>query len=52
LDIWEKIISGEFRLAESQGIKTPLSSGLVIALNTQGKIIRRGYGLPPWKDIV
>ena len=42
----------EVAKAESQGNKQVEKEGLVIALRRNGKVIRRGVGLPPWKQLI
>jgi hypothetical protein len=45
-------MGGEFQTAELQGVKNPRKKGLVFAFNSKGKIIKRGVGQPPWKELV
>jgi hypothetical protein len=42
----------EIDLAKSQGERDIESKGLVIAVKRNGKVVRRGVGLPPWKQVV
>eukprot|EP00981_Chlorochromonas_danica_P015086 scaffold10372_cov243-Ochromonas_danica.AAC.11 len=51
-DAWERVLQAEFELAKAQGAKDAQKRGLVIVINKTGKVIRRGLGLPPWKEII
>jgi len=42
----------EITKAELQGNKQVVKEGLVIALKRNGKVLRRGIGLPPWKQLI
>lgn len=52
LSAWKKVLDLEFELAEAQGIRKVREKGLVIGINREGKIVRRGYGSPKWKDLI
>jgi hypothetical protein len=42
----------EVGLAVSQGASDIDKVGIVLAVRKDGKVIRRGIGIPPWKDVV
>jgi hypothetical protein len=50
--VWKKYLSLEVDLAKKQGEENIIGKGLVLAVKHDGKIIRRGVGLPPWKTLV
>lgn len=51
LNVWEYYLQKEIDLAVKQGEPEILSKGLVLAIqNKTRKIIRRGIGIPPWKN--
>jgi hypothetical protein len=52
LSVWERFIGSEIKSAELQGSKNVAKQGLVFAVDKTGKIIRRGLGSPPWKQLV
>ena len=51
LNVWQAYLKQEIELAEKQGSKDVVKQGIVIAVNQKGRVIRRGIGLPPWKEI-
>lgn len=52
LNVWEQILGKEVKQAELEGVKDVLSQGLVLAVKQSGKVVRRGLGLPPWKQLI
>lgn len=52
LSVWKSDLQKEADLAEMQGTKNVYSQGLVLALNREGDVIRRGLGIPIWKELV
>ena len=42
----------EIDQAERQGNKQARKEGILIALKKSGKVVRRGLGLPIWKQLV
>ena len=51
LNVWQAYLKQEVDLAEKQGSKDVVEQGIVLAVNRSGRVIRRGLGMPPWKDI-
>lgn len=49
--VWWTYLQEEFDLAESQGAKDVLNEGLVLAVKNNGRVVRRGLGRPPWKEV-
>ena len=47
-----KCLSTEIELARLQGAPNILKEGLVIAMTKNGKVVRRGIGIPPWKPLL
>ena len=44
---------GEVESAQSQGGGVDvMKQGIVVLVNRSGKIVRRGLGVPPWKEVV
>lgn len=52
LNVWLAYLKKEVELAASQGTKDITKQGLVLAVNKKGKVVRRGVGRPPWKQLV
>ena len=52
MNVWERYLQKEIELAKLQGEADIVSKGLVIAVKRNGKVVRRGVGLPPWKQVV
>lgn len=52
LNVWLTYLLQEIEEAERQGTKDAMSKGLVLVLKDNGKVIRRGVGLPPWNQII
>ena len=50
--VWQRYLSSEIKAAEQQGAKNIIKEGLVLAVDKTGKVIRRGLGQPPWKQLV
>jgi hypothetical protein len=50
--VWQRYLSSEIKAAEQQGAKNIVKEGLVLAVDKTGKVIRRGLGQPPWKQLV
>jgi hypothetical protein len=50
--VWVDYVRQEISQAEQQGNKQASKDGIIIAVKKSGKVIRRGVGLPPWKQIV
>eukprot|EP01035_Chromulina_nebulosa_P018705 gene18705-24464_t len=51
-NVWQFYLDKEVQQAIKQGQLDIVTKGLVLAIRNDGKIIRRGIGLPPWKEIV
>lgn len=51
IPVWLRYLQQEVELAERQGSKGVVDQGLVLAVAQNGKVIRRGLGLPPWKEV-
>lgn len=51
LNVWQAYLRQEIDLAEKQGAKDVAAQGIVLAVSRGGKVVRRGLGMPPWKDI-
>lgn len=45
-------MKAEFDQAITQGTADIEKQGLVLAINRNGKVIKRGVGMPPWKNLV
>ena len=52
MNVWMDYVLKEIDQAERQGNKQAGREGIVIALKKTGKVIRRGLGLPIWKQLV
>ena len=52
LNVWRNYLSKEVNLAKAQGTPNILKLGLVLAVRRDGKITRRGVGVPPWKKLI
>ena len=50
--VWERYLQKEVSLAELQGGKNIAEQGIVIAVARNGKVVRRGLGLPVWKSLI
>jgi len=51
-DEWESYVAAEVKDAVAQGGEKLKEEGIVIVVNNEGEVIRRGVGLVPWKQIV
>lgn len=49
---WLELAEKEFRDAEGQGNKKVRKEGVTIVMRKDGYIVRRGLGVPEWKDLV
>ena len=49
--MWEAYLKKETDLAVLQGEVDIVKKGIVVALKRNGKVLRRGVGIPPWKII-
>ncbi|KAJ1438321.1 hypothetical protein B484DRAFT_444687 [Ochromonadaceae sp. CCMP2298] len=52
LEVWQSVLQNEVDLAEQQGAQGVWQQGLVVSLAKTGKVVRRGLGAPPWKEVV
>ena len=52
LNVWRKYLTKEVDQAKAQGTPDILDQGLVLAVRRDGKITRRGVGIPPWKSLI
>ena len=52
VNIWQNYLLKEVKLAEMQGASNVLKQGIVLAVKQDGIIMRRGLGLPPFKNLV
>jgi len=52
VNVWEAYLNKEVEAAEQQGELGIVKKGLVLAVNSSGKIVRRGVGLPPWQKLM
>lgn len=52
LSVWERYLQKEIRAAQQQGTKNIAKEGLVLAIDKRGRVVRRGLGTPPWKQLV
>jgi hypothetical protein len=52
LNVWKYYLQQEVDLAIKQGEAAIMSKGLVLAVRNDGKVIRRGVGIPPWKILI
>ena len=50
---WRAVMAEELEAAERQGALSQSSSkdGIVLVVSRQGKVLRRGVGIPAWKAI-
>lgn len=50
---WRSVMAEELEAAERQGIFSQSSSedGIVLVVSRDGKVLRRGTGIPTWKTI-
>lgn len=55
-NLWEQYMQREIVAAEKQGgaseVEDIMFKGIVLVVRSNGKIIRRGIGIPPWKTIL
>eukprot|EP01038_Epipyxis_sp_PR26KG_P005048 gene5048-7045_t len=51
-NVWYEYLRSEVSTAKEQGNKDIVKKGFVLLVNSKGKIIKRGLGLPPWKEIL
>ena len=40
----------ELATAERQGNEAPRRDGIVLVVNAEGEVVRRGVGKPPWRS--
>ena len=52
LNVWRRYLTKEVDQAKAQGTPDILEQGLVLAVRRDGKISRRGVGIPPWKSLI
>mmetsp|Transcript_22082 Transcript_22082/g.28597 ORF Transcript_22082/g.28597 Transcript_22082/m.28597 type:complete len:203 (+) Transcript_22082:582-1190(+) len=52
LDKWQELLEEEILDAEAQGAEKVRKQGIVLVLRNDGKIIRRGLGVPIWKQVL
>lgn len=52
MEVWMDYVLKEIDQAERQGNKQARKEGILIALKKSGKVVRRGLGLPIWKQLV
>ena len=50
--VWQRFLAKEVKAAEAQGTKGIVKQGLVLAVDKGGRIVRRGLGRPPWKNLI
>ena len=50
-DVWAKILSPEIDTAKAQTAEDVIQKGIVLAIKSDGKIVRRGIGIPVWKQV-
>ena len=51
-DQWQDFMETELATAERQGNEAPRRDGLVLVVNAEGEVVRRGVGKPPWKQLI
>ena len=51
INVWENYLKKETDLAVLQGEVDIVKRGIVIAIKRNGKVLRRGVGIPPWKTL-
>ena len=51
INVWEAYLKKETDLAVLQGELDIVKRGIVIAVKRNGKVLRRGVGIPPWKSL-
>ena len=47
--MWQKFLESEVAAAEKQGEVDIVKKGLVLFVKSNGRVVRRGFGIPPWK---
>ena len=52
VNVWQRYLDKEFSTAEEQGAKEVYKQGLALILNKEGKVVRRGLGMPKWSNIL
>jgi hypothetical protein len=52
MKVWLDYVVKEIDQAERQGNKQAGKEGIIIAVKKSGKVIRRGLGLPIWKQLI
>ena len=52
INVWQAYLKKEIDLAVKQGEADIVNKGLVLAVKRNGKVVRRGVGIPPWKELV
>lgn len=52
LNVWQQILQNEVSQAEKEGVDDVWGQGIVLAIAKDGKVKRRGLGIPPWKEVV
>jgi len=52
INVWEAYLKKETDLAILQGEVDIVKKGIVIAVKRNGRVIRRGVGIPPWKATI
>lgn len=52
LNVWKAYLQTEFDSALEQGAQGATDQGLVLIVNSKGKVVRRGLGLPAWGMIL
>ncbi len=49
--MWQADLQEEVQAAKRQGTKDIVSKGLVLLVDSNGRVVRRGVGIPPWKKL-
>ena len=52
MNVWIFFMKKEIEDAIKQGEKDIVKKGIVIAIRNDGIVVRRGIGIPPWKEII
>lgn len=50
-EAWRRVMLEELAAAERQGASKKASDGIVLVMSREGKVLRRGVGVPVWKSI-
>lgn len=50
-EAWRRVMMEELGAAERQGAAKKASDGIVLVMSKEGKVLRRGVGVPVWKTI-